>query len=73
MPDKSRYKALWPVLGRPGVIFVDGEVLGTWRAKTSGKKLTITLDEFSPVPKDAVDAEAERVAEVRGLSLAAVR
>jgi hypothetical protein len=73
VPDKVTQKALWPVLGRPGAVFVDGEVLGTWRAKTSGKKLTITLDEFAPVPKDRIEAEAERVAEVRGLTLDRVK
>ena len=73
VPDKAAQKALWPVLGRPGAIFVDGEVLGTWRVKASGKKLTITLDEFAPVPREPVEAEAERVAEVRGLTLDRVK
>ncbi len=31
VPDRSVHKSLWPVLGRPGVLFVGGEVLGTWR------------------------------------------
>jgi hypothetical protein len=73
VPDKAAQKALWPVLGRPGAIFVDGEVLGTWRAKASGRKLTITLDEFAPVPREQVGVEAERVAEVRGLTLDRVK
>jgi hypothetical protein len=69
VPDKSVHKLLWPVLGRPGVLFVDGEVLGTWRTKSSGKKLTITVEAFAPLPPKVwkqVEAEAERVAEVRG-------
>jgi hypothetical protein len=66
---------LWPVLGRPGAVFVDGEVVGTWRPKASGAKLTIVVDEFAPLPAPArtqLEAEAERVAAVRGLTLAAV-
>ncbi len=69
VPDKSRHKQLWPVLGRPGVLLVDGEVAGTWRTKSAGKKLTITVESFGPLRKAAwtqVDAEAERVAAARG-------
>ena len=69
IPDKAVHKLLWPVLGRPGVLFVDGEVAGTWRPKTAGKKLTLTVEAFAPLPPTvwtAVEAEAERVAAVRG-------
>jgi hypothetical protein len=68
VPDKAVQKALWPVLGRPGALFVDGEVAGTWRTKASGTKLTITVEAFGPLPESVwkrVDEEAERIAEVR--------
>ncbi len=76
VPDKSVQKALWPVLGRPGALFVDGEVVGTWRTKASGAKLTITAQAFAPVRPAVwkqVDVEAERVAEVRGASDVSVK
>jgi hypothetical protein len=76
VPDKAAHKALWPVLGRPGAVFVRGEVAGTWRPKSAGKKLTVLVSEFAPVPKPVrtqVEAEAERVAAVRGLDLAGVK
>ncbi|MDT4911062.1 MAG: hypothetical protein QOC66_190 [Pseudonocardiales bacterium] len=69
VPDKAVQKTLWPVLGRPGALFVDGEIAGTWRTKATGGKLTITVDAFGPLRPSVwmqVDAEAERVAEVRG-------
>jgi hypothetical protein len=69
VPDKSVHRLLWPVLGRPGVVFVDGEIVGTWRTKTSGKKIAITVDAFAPLPPKVwkqVEAEAERVGEARG-------
>jgi hypothetical protein len=75
VPDKAVHKAMWPVLGRPGAVFVDGEVAGTWRPKTAGKKLTVLVTEFGPLPKPVrsqVEAEAERVASVRGLELDSV-
>ena len=71
VPDKSVYKALWPVLGRPGVLFVDGEVVGMWRTKTSGKKVTLTVEPFGsvrPAVWEQIDREAERVAAARGAS-----
>ena len=69
VPDKAIHKSLWPVLGRPGVLLVDGEVAGVWRPKASGGKLTLIVDAFAPLDPPAwraVDAEAERVAAVRG-------
>jgi hypothetical protein len=71
VPDKAAHKTLWPVLGRPGVLFVDGEVAGVWRPKSSGTKLALTVEAFVPLPPRAwkdVEAEAERVAAVRGAS-----
>ena len=71
VPDKSMYKVLWPVLGRPGALFVDGEVAGTWRTKSSGKKATITVEAFGslrPAVWKKIDVEAERVATARGLA-----
>ena len=40
--DRTRAKDLWRNLGRPGAIVVDGEVVGTWRPKSAGARLTIT-------------------------------
>jgi len=71
VPDNALQKALWPVLGRPGALFVDGEVVGTWRTRASGKKLTVEVDAVAPLPPStwrAVDAEADRLGQVRGAS-----
>lgn len=70
VPDRAVQKALWPILGRPGVLFVDGEVVGTWRPKSAKTRLDITVDAFAPLPppiRRAVDEEAHRVAAVRGV------
>ena len=45
--DPARRKALWPVLGRPGAVVADGEILGLWRPKTSGKTFTVRLEPWA--------------------------
>ncbi|HET6876465.1 MAG TPA: crosslink repair DNA glycosylase YcaQ family protein [Jatrophihabitans sp.] len=75
VPDKAVQKLLWPVLGRPGALLVDGEVAGTWRPKAAARKLTITVAALAPLPASVwrqVDEEAERVAQVRGAADARV-
>lgn len=74
-PDASRRKQLWPVLGRPGAIVADGELLGTWRARTTGNKLTLTIDPWHRLSTDdraLLDEQSERLASFRGLELARV-
>lgn len=69
VPDAGRHKALWPVLGRPGAVLVDGEVAGTWRPRASGRRLALELDEWVPwdaTTRRAVAAEHERLAAFRG-------
>lgn len=71
VPDKAMHKALWPILGRPGVLFVDGEVVGTWRPRSAKARLEVAVEQFAPLPPPVrrdVEQEAERVAAVRGAS-----
>ncbi|MGH8960316.1 MAG: DNA glycosylase AlkZ-like family protein [Jatrophihabitantaceae bacterium] len=76
VPDKAVHKALWPVLGRPGVVLAEGEVIGTWRPKSGGRKLTMTVEVFGPQSPSTwreIETEAERVAAVRGAASVAVK
>jgi hypothetical protein len=66
VPDEKHRKALWPILGAPGAVVQDGEVAGLWRAKKAGKRLALTVTPFGTVRKDDVEADAARVAQVRG-------
>ena len=73
--DKARAKTLWPVLGRPGAVLVDGEIAGTWRPRQSGKKLTVPVELWAPAPakiRKAITEQAERLAAYRGVTLAGV-
>jgi hypothetical protein len=75
VPDPARAKELWPVLGRPGAVLVDGELVGSWRPRTSAKKLTVVVRPWgrlaAPV-RSAVTEQAERLAGYRGVALAGV-
>ncbi|SDQ85039.1 DNA glycosylase AlkZ-like family protein [Quadrisphaera sp. DSM 44207] len=71
----ARAAALWPVLGRPGAVLVDGEVAGTWRPRQSGGRLTVQVQpwaEPSAAVRAALTEQAERLAASRGVRLAGV-
>ena len=75
VPDAARAKELWPVLGRPGAVLADGELAGTWRPRKSGRSFTVAVQPWRRLPgstRDAVVAEAERLAAYRGVPLAGV-
>jgi hypothetical protein len=72
VPDKARHKEMWPVIGQPGAVLVDGDIAGIWRAKTSGKKkLEIRVTEFLPIDPSAraeVELEAQRIGALRAVA-----
>jgi hypothetical protein len=73
--DPARVKDLWRPLGRPGAVAVDGEVVGTWRPRASGGRLSIAADLWEPVPprlRGALQEQAGRFAAFRGLTLTGV-
>lgn len=70
--DPERRKRLWPVLGRPGAVLVDGEIAALWRPRKSGKRFTVAVEpwrELTATERRAVEAEAERLAAFRGVAL----
>ena len=67
--DRAAHKALWPILGRPGVLLVAGEVAGLWRARSRGRTLALSIETFGPIPApdwSRIEAEAARIGAVRG-------
>ncbi|MGO1543586.1 MAG: winged helix DNA-binding domain-containing protein [Gulosibacter sp.] len=74
VPDAGRRKELWPVLGRPGVVAVDGELIGVWRPKSTKDRLTIRAELWRSDAKlkKAIEAQAERIAAAREQPLRAV-
>ena len=75
VPDTSRHKALWPILGRPGAVLVGTEIVGTWRPRTAGPNFTLRLELWTKIGKAVrrwLEAEAVRLADHRGLTLAGI-
>ncbi|MEW2145320.1 winged helix DNA-binding domain-containing protein [Micromonospora vinacea] len=75
VPDAAHVKELWPVLGRPGAVLVDGELVGTWRPRKSGKAFTVAVQPWqrlSDATRQAVTAQAEHLAAYRSVSLSGV-
>ncbi|RLK58625.1 DNA glycosylase AlkZ-like family protein [Actinokineospora cianjurensis] len=68
VPDETHRKQLWRMIGNPGAVLANGEIVGTWRTKTSGKTLTLTIDPFTTLTVgEQIEAEAHRVAAARGM------
>jgi hypothetical protein len=75
VPDTSRHKVLWPVIGRPGAVLVEAEVVGMWRPKAAGGRFTLRLqlwERLSNRARAALEEQAELLATHRGLELAAI-
>lgn len=69
VPDREVAKTVWRPIGSPGVVLVDGDLGGTWRARRSGRtlRLTVTVHTKLTVKQRAeVETQAEIVAAVRG-------
>ena len=75
VPDPSRVKELWPVLGRPGAVLVGSEVAGVWRPRKSGNRLRVQVTPWTRVTaslRRAVEEQAERLATFRRVRPAGV-
>jgi len=73
VPDRARRKAIWRPLASPGVVLVDGELAGTWRAKAARDALEVGVTPFAPLARatlDEVEREAAVAAAARGLPAA---
>ncbi|WP_426595301.1 DNA glycosylase AlkZ-like family protein [Cellulomonas sp. McL0617] len=70
VPDRSRHKALWQAIGRPGAVLAGAEIVGTWRPRARGGTLGLELDEWVPwdaATRRAVETEHARLATFRGV------
>lgn len=73
--DKAHHKAVWPAIGRPGVVARDGEILGIWRPSKKSTTLTVSVDAWAPLDdwtRQQIRDRAEILAAARGRTTARV-
>jgi len=71
VPDAAARKDLWRTLGRPGGLLVGHEVVGSWRPRSSGRRLRLAVTVWSGGTRpDGLDEQAERLAAFRGQAFA---
>ena len=75
VPDAARRKVLWPAIGWPGAVLVDGEVAGAWRTKATKSSLNLVVEPFTKLStkvRRAVEAESAHIARSRDAADVAV-
>ncbi len=75
LPDPANRKAVFPSLGGPGVVLHEALPVGTWRGAAKRRRYEVTVAAFATLSKATwadIEAEAERVAHVRGHEAVAV-
>jgi hypothetical protein len=70
VPDAAVRKRLFPSVGRPGAVLVDGRLAGLWRGRKQGDVLEVSV-EWLGEPADITE-EAEAIASLRDCSEARV-
>lgn len=77
VPDASRRKTVWLSLGRPGAIARDGDLVGLWRPKAAGRRLSVRVERWDGGARDdalaaAIEQQARDLAEYRSLEFDSV-
>lgn len=74
--DEKYHREVWRTVGDPGTVLADGDIIGTWRARKKGRKLTVNITTFDALParhRTSLEAEAAQVASLRGASASEVQ
>lgn len=68
---REHQRAVWSTVGSPGALLVDGRIVGAWRPRKRGSRLTVTITPFDTLRarhRRALEEEAEQIAPLRGAS-----
>lgn len=69
VPHPVARRQVWAAAANPGVVLSDGEIIGTWRRRTSRGRLTLTATPFDAFPPGwaevpSVRADAEVIGQI---------
>lgn len=67
----QHHRDVWKTTGEPGTVLADGEIVGIWRPRKSGRKLATDITAFGSLPsrhRKSLQNEAEQIAPLRGAS-----
>lgn len=64
--DPALRKRVFRPVASPGAVLQDGHLVGLWRVRARGRLAELEVEELERIDRDALEAEAARVAEVRG-------
>ena len=65
-PEAELRKRLFRPVASPGVVLSNGRLVGLWRVKAKGRKTEVTVEKLGRVARKDIEAEAQRVADLRG-------
>jgi hypothetical protein len=71
-PDPELRKRAFRPVASPGVVLQQGQMAGLWRARARGKQLEIEVEQLARIGRKTLQAEADRVAELRNADVAVV-
>jgi hypothetical protein len=70
--DTGSDGALWALANRGVAVLSGSELVGLWRPRAAGRRLRLLVDLWGDVDRDALAAQAGRLAAFRGLTLSGV-
>ncbi|HWS34252.1 MAG TPA: crosslink repair DNA glycosylase YcaQ family protein [Actinoplanes sp.] len=73
VPVPEHQRQVWRALGNPGVVLLDGEIAGVWRAALKKKQVDLTVTPFTRLTAARLQDEAAHVARAREVPEAIVR
>jgi hypothetical protein len=69
LPQEADRRRLWKATRGPGAVVIDGEIVATWRARTKGTRLEVTIEPFGRLvraAREAISTEANAIGPFRG-------
>ena len=72
VPDELVRKRIWTAIGGAGLVIADGAPVALWRGRKNGRRLVVSIEAFAPLSREALRAQAERLAPHRGCANVAI-